>query len=580
MDGITLCAVQQDLQKRLPGAKIEKIYQPEKDELLLHFRSGEKLLLSANASHARVQLTELIRKNPLEAPMFCMLMRKHLGGAKVLSVSQPDFERTLCLTLQGKDEMGYDTQFSLLAETMGKYSNLILLREDGIIVDAIKHITPSISSLRNVMPGLRYEKPPSQGKRNPLKDGEKEIFLVLEEQSGALDKVIMQNWSGFSPVFAREAALRVSSNNPRCEDLDTEQKTIAAQKLNRFFDMLRQGNFSPQLVVNQYGEAIACFPFVSLEYAPEYQRPCSSIHQALDEFYALRDSGERMKQKSQNLHKFLMRQIERCEKKLAIQQSHLSQNDKIERDKLYGELLTSNAYHIEKGSKSARVQNYYDEKLPEIEIPLDPTKSAIDNAQRFYKRYNKAKAAQEMAGQQIEQIEIELNYLEGQLDNLRKCSTEEELQQIREELIEQRYLRPEKNNKQRKKQKKTETKPLHFLSSDGEDIYVGKNNAQNENLTLKFANADDLWLHTKNIPGSHVILKSTSPSQQSTLEAAQLAAYYSKARNGSQIPVDFTQRRNIKKPKGTPPGFVTYSTNQTAYITVDEGLIKSLRQVE
>lgn len=578
MDGITLRAVAVDLKQSIIGARIEKIYQPEKDELLLYFRSGKRLLLSANASHARVQLTELTRNNPAQPPMFCMLLRKHLMGARVSAIHQPNFERVLQIDFLAQDEMGYETTFSLITETMGKHSNIIFIRNDQIIIDSIKHIPPSISSVRYVMPGLKYESPPAQNKRNPLLDHTTEIQKILLDAHGSLDQLILQNWSGFAPAFAREAALRCHIDGA-WEAQTSEKQETAITQLNAFFDLLRNADFSPIIIVNTYKEPVACFPFVSVQYDPQFQRPCENIHQALDQFYALRDQSTRIKQKGANLHRTLQNNIERNQKKLALQHNILTQTSKMESDKLYGELLTANAHAIPRGTPHTDVINYYDEQMPTVRIPLDVTLSGVENAQRYYKRYRKARAAYEMAEGQIKKIQSELNYLEGQIDNLEKCTQEDELLQIHQELVDQGFIRADHRTKSRKVSKIAPTKPLHYRSSDGADIYVGKNNIQNDQLTLRMADSNDLWLHTKDIPGSHVIIKQANPSEQTINEAAQLAAYYSKGRNGSQIPVDYTLRRHIKKPNGSPPGFVIYSTNQTAYITPDESLIQSLVQL-
>ena len=578
MDGITLRAVAADLEKRIMDARIEKIYQPEKDELILILRSGEKLLLSASASHARVHITEFPRANPPQPPMFCMLLRKHLTGSKIVAIRQPGFERVLHIDFQAQDEMGFSTVFTLICETMGKHSNIILLRDNGLIVDAIKHVPPSVSSVRYVMPGLKYENPPAQNKRNPLEDSTEEILSALHGQFGRLETLILNHWAGFSPTFAREAALRCDAPEA-WETLTHEAQKTCAEKLSTFFDMLRDARFSPTIVVNTYQEAVACFPFVSVQYDPAFQKSYPDIHQALDAFYASRDNASRIKQKSTTLHKLLTQHIERARKKLAIQHDILERSDKMERDRIYGELLTTYAHSIPKSVPSAEVQNYYEEDAPTISIPLDPSLSVIDNAQRYYKRYRKSKAAFDMASGQIARIKKELSYLEGQLDDLQKCTQEAEIMQIQEELVQQNYIR-NRPSKRGKAIKIAPTKPLHYLSSESIDIYVGKNNAQNDQLTMRFADPEDLWLHVKDIPGSHVLVKHASPSDITVNEAAQLAVYYSKARQSSHVPVDYTLRKYIKKPNGSPPGYVIYSTNQTAYITPDESVIKTLRKMQ
>lgn len=579
MDGITLCAVVHQLNETLINARIEKIYQPERDELLLHFRTGQKLMLSANANHARVQLTENIKKNPAQAPMFCMLLRKHLVGAKVLSFSQPGFERVMHIDLLAQDEMGYETTFTLIIEVMGKHSNIILVKADGKIADAIKHVTPLISSVRSVMPGLAYQLPPAQNKNNPLTESPEHILQVLSGQEGKIEKLIVANWSGFSPVFAKEAALRMQIPEMRWESLDSSTQSQSTQRLLAFFDLLKHGDFSAHLILNPFHDAIACFPFLSKQYDACFQKPFENISQALDAFYASRDLGDRMQQKSAALHKLLSAQAERCYKKLAMQQDIILQADKIEQLRLFGELLTANAYQLSKGLSSVELENYYDEHLAKVAVALDPLLTPMENAQHYYKRYNKMKTAYDMASEQIKTIKHELSYIEGQLDNIGKCSEESELLQIRHELTELGYLK--KDRIQRKIIRLPETKPMHFLSSTGIDIYVGKNNTQNDKLTIKFAQSEDIFLHTKDIPGSHVLIRLDGKAldDQTLLEAATLAAYYSKARQSSQVSVDYTPRKFVKKPNGSAPGYVIYSQNRNVLVKPDEALVKSLQKI-
>jgi predicted ribosome quality control (RQC) complex YloA/Tae2 family protein len=578
MDGITLAAVRCELQAHYAGAKIEKIYQSEKDELMLHLRGGEKLLLSASASNGRVQLTRASRKNPPEPPMFCMLLRKHIGNGRLIAFEQPGFDRILRISIAAENELGEPCVFYLIAEIMGKHSNLILTKEDGTIVDAVRHVTPAISSVRCIMPGLKYENPPSQQKLDP-REVAKEHIRALLDAPGRLDKAVMGAYSGICPAFAREIALRsAGEESPLCENLTPGQKDFAARQISAFFRMLREGDFAPTLVLNSYQEAVAVYPFDPRSYEEAYKRPYERIGEALDEYYALRDAGERVRQKGASLHKILSNNIERCQKKLAIQRDIIAQSSRLEEYRLYGELLTANVYRIERGVLSARVENYYDENMAPIDIPLDPALSPSENAARYFKKYTKTKAAYAMADEQIQKIQEELDYLEGTLDSLEKCTEENELREIREELTREGYIRPDKNA--RRSPKGPQSKPLHFLSSDGLDLYVGKNNVQNDNLTLRFASGEDIWLHTKNIPGSHVILKADKGiSDTALLEAAHLAAYYSKARGGAQVAVDYTPRKYVKKPSGARPGFVIYSTNRTLYVTPQESVVKSLRQV-
>ncbi len=578
MDGITLAAARAELAGKIIGAKIEKIYQPEKDELLLLLRGGHRLLLSANASRGRVQLTRAGRQNPAEPPMFCMLMRKYLTGGKVLSLSQPGFDRILHIAVEAQDELGDLSTFTLIVEIMGKYSNIVLVKEDGVIVDAIRHVTPALSSVRVLMPGVPYEAPPSQGKADPTEADEAAVAQLLSETSAPLGRAILSLWAGLSPAAAAEIALRAAGTDAIAfDELDEAHRTMAVRRIAAFFAAIREGEFSPTLVLNDYGDPLAFFPYDPSQYAPQFKQSYPSVSETMDVFYDLRERTDRIRQKGASLHRILANNIERCQKKLAIQQDILRQSEKMEQYRLFGELLTANAYQLERGAKSASVQNYYDENLATVTIALDPTLSPSANAQKYYKRYNKAKAAYDMADGQIAQITEELAYLEGQINNLENCTEENELAEIREELIREGYAKAEKGRKRPPKLAKT--RPLHYLSSDGTDIFVGKNNVQNDDLTLRFADGDDVWMHTKNIPGSHVIVKSAAPSEQTLREAALLAAWHSKARTSAQVPVDYTPRKYVKKPSGSKPGFVIYSTNRTLYATPDEGAVKALRLV-
>jgi len=578
MDGITLAAARTELVQKIVGAKIEKIYQPEKDELLLLLRGGHRLLLSANAARGRVQLTRAGRQNPAEPPMFCMLMRKHLTGGRVLSLTQPGFDRILHIAVEAQDELGELSTFTLIMEIMGKHSNIVLIKEDGTIVDAIRHVTPAISSVRVLMPGVRYEAPPAQDKADPTEADEETIRRMLETSSAPLGRAILSLWSGLSPAAASEIACRAAGSDAACfTEFDEARRAIAAGRIAGFFDGIRRGEFYPTLVLNDYGDPVSFFPYDPMQYASQFKRSYDSISETMDVFYDLRERADRIRQKGASLHRILTNNVERCCKKLAIQQDILRQSERMEQYRLFGELLTANAYQLERGARSATVQNYYSEDLSAVTIPLDPTLSPSANAQRYYKKYNKAKAAYDMADGQIAEITEELEYLEGQLNNLENCTEENELAEIREELIREGYVRPEKGRK--RPPKIAQTKPLHYLSSDGTDIFVGKNNVQNDYLTLRFADGDDIWMHTKKIPGSHVIVKSAAPSETTLREAALLAAWHSKARTSAQVPVDYTPRKYVKKPSGSKPGFVIYTTNRTLYATPDERAVKALRLV-
>ncbi|MGI6151949.1 MAG: Rqc2 family fibronectin-binding protein [Christensenellales bacterium] len=577
MDGLSLAAVCKELNESVLGARIEKIYQPEKDELLLNLRSGRRLLLSANAAHCRVQLTAVKRSNPAEPPMFCMLMRKHLTNGRIAAVRQAGLDRVLTIDILATDELGEPATYSLIAEIMGKYSNVVLVKEDGTIVDAIRHVTPAISTVRVLMPGVKYEQPPAQNKLNPTELSKEQVFSVLSASSGRLDKAILSAFFGLSPAVAAEIAER-AAGDPLLpfSALDEPRKALCASRIAAFFENIAKGAFCPTLVVDDFGDPVSFFAYDTHSVAPQNKRSFETMSAALDEYFSLRERTDRIRQKSANLRRLLQNNIERCQKKLAMQQEILQASDKMEQNRLFGELLTANAYRAERGAKEMTAVNYYDPDQREIIIPLDPSLSAAANAQKYFKKYNKQRAAFEMATGQIAQIQEELDYLEGLLANLENCAEEGDLAEIRQELIREGYVRPEKE----KRQKAPASKPFHYVSQDGIDIFVGKNNLQNDRLTLRDSDPEDIWLHTKNIPGSHVIIRSKNPPPTTLKEAAMLAAWYSKAKHSAQVPVDYTPRKYVKKPSGSRPGFVIYTTNKTLYVTPEESVVRGIQRID
>ena len=576
MDGLNLHASLIEMQQ-LIGGKIDKVQQPERDELLLgvHTANGNfKLLLSASAANTRAHLTQVKRTNPADAPMFCMLLRKRIAGGKIISVDQPNLDRVLVITIEAQNDLGDLVPYQLISEIMGKHSNIVLVNERGMIVDAIRHVGVGMSNVRLILPGLPYELPPQQAKKNPLTASEADFALALS-QEGRIDKRLSGAFFGLAPAMAAALAARVTEKTS-CESLSEAERGLLAESLFVFYRAFAAGEFTPTLAVNEFGEPIAVYPFVP---AGVLSRPAESIGAAFDAYCAQHDVFERMQRHGASVRRVLQNNIERCEKKLALYAEAMNATESMERCRLYGELLTANMHALRQNGKEAAVLNYYLDPPEMIEIPLDPRFSVGDNAQRYYKKYQKMKAARDMAGAQREQALTELAYLEGQLDNLGKCVSDTELAELVDELREQGYLKREKGAK--KPQKHAATKPMCFASSDGRArIYVGKNNRQNDALTLRFAEGNDIWLHTKNIPGSHVIIKCEGElSEQTLFEAALLAAYYSRARGSENVPVDYTPRKYVKKPAGAKPGMVIYTTNRTAYVTPDEASIKALKPI-
>lgn len=575
MDGLNLHASVIEMQRLLVGGKIDKVQQPERDELLLgvHTNCGNyKLLLSASAANTRAHLTEVKRTNPADAPMFCMLLRKRILGGKIISVDQPNMDRVLVLTIEAQNDLGDLVPYRLIAEIMGKHSDVVLVNEKGMIVDAIRHVGVGMSNVRLLLPGVQYELPPQQEKMDPL-TAEKEEFARVLSQGGRIDKRLSGSFFGLAPSMAAALAARVTEETA-CEALSDFARAALADSLFSFYRAFAEGVFAPTLALNEFDEPVGVYPFV-----PKGVKSCpaESIGAAYDAFCAQHDIYERMQRHGASVRKVLQNNIERCEKKLALYADAMNATESMERNRLYGELLTANLHSAKQNGTVAAVLNYYLDPPKLIEIPLDARFSVGDNAQRYFKKYQKQKAARDMAGAQREQTLEELAYLEGQLDNLSKCAGDAELAELVEELWEQGYLKREKGAK--KPQKHAASKPMCFASTDGcARIYVGKNNKQNDALTLRFAEGGDIWMHTKNIPGSHVIIKCEGePSEQTLLEAATLAAYYSRARGSENVPVDYTPRKYVKKPAGAKPGMVIYTTNRTAYVTPEEARVKALK---
>ncbi len=580
MDGLNLRASLIELQRSIVGGKIDKVQQPERDELVLgvHTQTGNyKLLLSASAANTRAHLTEVKRINPVEAPMFCMLLRKRIQGGRIVSAEQPNFDRVLVLTIEAQNELGDLVPYRLIAEIMGKHSNVVLVNEKNMIVDAIRHVGVGMSNVRLILPGLPYELPPKQNKIDPI-TAEKSDFIASLSTTGRIDKRLSAAFFGLAPSMAAALAAR-TTDETSCEMLSDEERELLADNLFSFYSALSRGEFVPSVAENEYGEPIGVYPF-----APNlpHVSTADSIGAAYDAYCAQHDIFERMQRHGSSVRKVIQNNIERCEKKLALYADALNSSETMEKNRLYGELLTANLHALKQNGVCAAVYNYYADPPEMIEIPLDPRFTPLENAQRYYKKYQKQKAARDMAGTQQEQTLQELAYLEGQLDNLSKCSGDAELSELVEELREQGYLKRDKGAKKQQKQKNVVSKPMCFASGDGKArIYVGKNNRQNDELTLRFASGHDYWLHTKGIPGSHVIIKCDEgdPSEQTLFEAAKLAAYYSRARGGANVPVDYTPRKYVKKPAGAKPGMVIYTTNRTAYVTPEENDIKSLRHI-
>lgn len=576
MDGLSLYSAMNELNKRLAGGKIDKIQQTDKEELLLMVRSlGQtyRLLINASAADNRVQLTELKKQAPSEAPMFCMLLRKRIAGGKIVRFEQERLDRVLKISIETYNDLGDLSVFALYCELMGKHSNIILVNEKGVIVDAIKHVGLGMSSVRFVMPGLEYSAPPAQDKQDPSKASADDFSMAMCMVGMSIAKALSNAFFGLSPAVAAQLVARYTDKT-ECTQLSEAEREELAERLAAFYADMAQGKEKASAVLNALGETEAVYPFaISGSGIKLYD----SIGEALDSLYINSDRREWAKRHGASARKVLQNNIERCEKKLALYADALNSEEQMEKCRLYGELLTANLHSLKSGTDTAAVDNYYADPVERIAIPLDRQLTPGENAQRYYKKYQKLKAARDMAIVQREQTLSELNYLEGQLDNLTKCTAENELSELIEELKDQGYIKRDKGGK--KKMKLAASKPMHFVSSTGADIYVGKNNRQNDELTLRFASPNDIWMHTKNIPGSHVIVKGASEQDTATMtEAALLAAYYSRARGSENVAVDYTPRKYVKKPAGAKPGMVIYTTNKTAYVTPSEEAVAGLKE--
>ena len=583
IDAVFLESLRCELQQQLLACRVDKVQQPERDTILLSMRGpngGGKLLLTASPNHPRIQLTSLSFENPAQPPMFCMLLRKHLTGGRLVSISQPPLERLVELTFDCIDEMGTPCRKKLILEIMGRNSNLILTGADGRILDCLRRVDFEMSEQRQVLPGLYYHLPPAQGKRSPWDASEQDLLALLGAQKTQkmADSFLLETFGGLSPLLCRELAYAVFGQ----VDLDLSQLTDAqredaAGKLFDAFDQLHTGKRTPVILVrDERPWDFTCIPIRQYE-GLIAQEPQPSFSALLDTFYAKRDSLERMRQKTQALRKTLTNLHNRTARKLANQQKELEATFDREHLRRLGDIVTANLHVISRGQARLTAVDFYDPEMKEIDIPLNPAISPQQNAAKFYKDYQKAKTAEKVLTEQIAKGEAELSYLASVLDELSRVESERDMQDIRQELTEGGYLR---ETGQKKKMKLPASKPMVFRSSDGFEILVGRNNRQNDLLTCKLAQKQDIWLHTQKIHGSHVIIACApeTPPDRTVTEAMQLAAYFSQAREGQNVPVDYTRVKNVKKPAGAKPGMVIYDHYSTAVVTPDAALAEKLRE--
>ena len=581
-DAVFLSAVTRELSQTLLGCRIDKVQQPARDTLILGMRSpgfSGRLLLSASSNHPRIHLTGVPMENPAQPPMFCMLLRKHLTGGRLTSVTQPPAERLVDLCFDCTDEMGEAVQKHLVLELMGRNSNLILLGGDGRILDCMRRVDFEMSEQRQVLPGLYYHLPPSQGKLDPMQTDEAVISSLLcpLDAPKALDKWLLDTFGGISPLLCREIAYRLlGAVDADLSLLDAPQREALAGGIFSEFQVLSKAGTPLLLLRDGQPKDFTCIPIAQYEGYWQTQT-LDSFSQLLDRFYAERDRDERVRQKSQVMRKTLTNLISRTARKLEIQKKELAATHDREHLRQMGDLVTANLYAIRRGQSVLVAENFYDPEMKPVEIPLNVAISPQQNAAKFYKDYQKAKNAEKILTQQIASGEEELEYLTSVLDALSRAEGERDIQEIRAELESGRYLR-ETGGK--KRIKTAPQKPMAFRSSSGIPILVGRNNRENDLLTTKAARKNDLWLHVQKIHGSHVIvqLDGAEADDQTVTEAAQLAVWYSQAREGQNVAVDVTAVKNVKKPAGAKPGMVVYYTYRTVYVSPDPELAARLRE--
>lgn len=578
-DGIVISSLVWELNERLADGRINKIYQPENDAIVLAIknnRNNYRLLLSASPSLPLAYLTEDTGTNPMTAPNFCMLLRKHISGGRIVSILQPEMERILKFEIEHLNELGDVCTKYLIVELMGKHSNIIFCRPDGTIIDSIKHISLNISSVREVLPGRSYFIPNTMLKQNPLTITAAEFAEKVLSKPLPVGKALYTSLTGISPVIAEEICFRASlDSGMSTSGLSDVEKVHLFGVFSRLMEDVKGHRFSPTIVYRSK-EPVEFSALPLTCYSDCDSQPFDSISTVLRTYYAEKNASSRIRQKSHDLRHVVGTALDRTRKKYDLQLKQLKDTEKREKYKIYGEMLNTYGYGLEEGSKSLTCLNYYTNQ--EITIPLDPQLPPQENAKKYFERYGKLKRTFEALSSLTEETHAEMEHLDSVSTALDLAQTEGDLAQIKEELIQAGYMKRHTGGKNTKKQKLT-SQPLHYISSDGYDMYVGKNNLQNEELTFKFAGGGDWWFHAKGIPGSHVIVKTKGDElpDRTFEEAARLAAYYSKNRTSEKVEIDYIQRKHVKKPNSGKPGFVIYHTNYSMMIEPDISHIRSVK---
>lgn len=573
-DGITVAALRTELSENLTGTRIYKIAQPEADELMLTIKGNStqyRLMLSADASLPLVYLTDQNKQSPMSAPNYCMLLRKHVQNARIVSIEQPGLERILQFELEHLDEMGDLRRKKLIVEIMGKHSNLIFVNDDNVIIDSIKHISGMVSSVREVLPGRDYFIPQTQDKKDPIELMEtaspESLFIeTVSAKAMPCYKAVYTSLTGLSPIVAQEICYRASIDSDLpVQALESDQKKALYHSFAEVMELVKNSQFTPAIYYEKGAPVeFCCIPLTIYD---SYERKeYESVSALLQDYYAQKNAVTRIRQRSVDLRKIVNTAYERNVKKYDLQMKQLQDSEKREKYRVYGELLNAYGYSVEKGAKSMEAMNYYDENKM-LTVPLDPLFSAAENAKKYFDKYGKLKRTAEAMEGFTKETKAEMEHLESIATSLDIALKEEDLVQIKEELIESGYMK----RKGGSRREKITSKPFHYISSDGYHIYVGKNNFQNDELTFKFATGNDWWFHAKGIPGSHVVVKSENEELPDTTfeEAARLAAHYSKAKGQEKVEIDYTQKKNVKKPSGAKPGFVVYYTNYSMMIDSD-----------
>ncbi|MCD8075997.1 MAG: NFACT family protein [Lachnospiraceae bacterium] len=606
LDGIVIANITAELSAKLTGARVSKIAQPENDELLLTLKntSGQyRLLLSASASLPLIYLTNTNKPSPMTAPNFCMLLRKHIANGRILRIWQPGLERIIHFEIEHYDEMGDLCRKDLIIELMGKHSNLIFCDDTGIIIDSIKHVGSMTSSVREVLPGRPYFIAVTQSKCNPLATSQEEFCLTVFSKPMPLAKAIYTSYTGISPLIAEELCFRASAESTQSAN---SFDAIAQLHLYHMFELMmedvKEKNFSPSIIYEYAGQMRGTSPsddtdsrqnpakngvsaaagatpveFSSLPLTMygnhsgiqaqiSYEiRPFASPSEMLEQYYAMKNTVTRIRQKSSDLRRIATTALERCRKKYELQRKQLADTEKREKYRIYGELIHTYGYGVEPGAKSFDALNYYTNEM--ITIPLDATLTAQENAQKYFDKYGKLKRTYEALSELTKETKAEIDHLESVCTFMDMALSEEDLVQVKEELTDAGYIRRHHTGKK----VKITSRPYHYISSDGYDLYVGKNNYQNDELTFRLASGSDWWFHAKGAPGSHVILKANGqmPPDRAFEDAARLAAWYSQNRGAQKVEIDYVEKKHVKKPNGAKPGFVVYYTNYSMVIDCD-----------